>query len=80
METIEYKLNLNRCELCTVMADYLSMKMEDPTFEQTGVDVVANKFCPLLRNLKSEVGFHGNSALYYHDNVLILKYFYSARR
>jgi saposin len=49
-----YNLNLNRCELCNVISDYLSKKLEDPTFEKEAVATAALKFCPLLRNLRPQ--------------------------
>jgi hypothetical protein len=52
---IGYELTLTRCELCSVVADYLSMKLEDPKFEKVGVETAVTKFCPLLRNLKEPV-------------------------
>jgi len=44
---VEDKLKLDRCELCILLADYLSAFLEDPNVD-TSVEKVIEKVCPLL--------------------------------
>jgi len=40
-------LQLDRCELCVLISDYLSAFLDDPNFD-TSVDKLVEKICPLL--------------------------------
>jgi len=46
------ELKLTRCELCSVISDYLKLKKNDS--EEDKLTLAREKFCPLLRNKKSQ--------------------------
>jgi len=46
---VDETLELDRCELCVLISDYLSAFLDDPNFDSS-VDKLVEKICPLLPN------------------------------